>query len=104
MSARTQQIAERLFDFMKAEAQGERAARAAGPLLEEDGLTPTPEGADLFMAMGMTYALLSLDYFKGDFQASLECFGVALQSAVTDPRVRDRVRFLRMPTPTGKPS
>ncbi len=100
MSERKEQIHERLFDFIKAEAQGEALARASGPVLEDDG-RPTPPGADLFMAFGMAYALLALDYYKGDFEAALNAFGAALQAAVEDPRVRDRVRFLRMPTPRG---
>lgn len=99
MSNRQQQVADRLWDFVQAELKGEEVARStAGPegLREADG-TPTPPGADLMTAMGVTYALLALDYWQGNVHTALESFGAAIQSALKDPRVRARTQFQRTP-------
>lgn len=102
MSDRFEQIKDRLWDLVQAEVRGEQAARAISPesFVEANG-TPTPPGADLMTALGMTYALLSLDYFQGNVQECLQGFGVAIESALLDPQVRARTKFQRMPPASG---
>ncbi len=98
MSERTAQVGERLFDFVRSEMRGEETARQAGALVEADG-TPTPPGADIVAAMGMVYALLALDFHQGNVRAAMEMFGAAVTTALDDPKIRQRVKFLRAPTP-----
>jgi hypothetical protein len=97
MSKRTEQIGERLSDFVRSEMRGEEAVRAAAggmALVEEDG-SPTPPGADLVAAMGLVYALLMLDFHQGNVRAAMEMFGQAISTALEDPKIRSRVKFLR---------